>query len=82
MKPKKNRKQNRSHRMGRRARTADGQLGASCDKLEVTPACRCVVVRHNLDEVPDRSALDIEAVVGLQRLAQGYERCFRSNQKG
>ncbi len=53
-------------------RTTDGQLRATSDELQIAAARRGVVLGHDLDEVPDSTALYIEAVVSLQRLAESY----------
>ena len=51
-------------------RTADGQLGASSDELQVHATGGRVVVRHDFDEVADRAALRVEAMVCLERLRE------------
>lgn len=53
-------------------RTTNGQLRTTSDELEVTPACWRVIVGHDLDQITNGTALHIEPMVSLQRLAQGY----------
>lgn len=51
-------------------RTSDRQLGTAGDELQELASGGGIVVAHNLDQVPDRPTLDIEAVVRLQSFAQ------------
>lgn len=47
---------------------ANGELGCTSDKLEELAALLKVVAGHDLNEVLDRPAVGVVAVVGLDRL--------------
>jgi hypothetical protein len=53
--------------------TSNRQFRASGDELQVPPAAGRIILGHDVDEIMDRTALDVEPMVGLDRLAQSYK---------